>query len=117
MIHLEETPWWICDKDDFNFCAYVDTDSNYFNAEPLLKYIWEDIIKTRAKIFKIVESKARNFTQADLVNLQNYITQLEDGNNQLKETNGMQNEELNTQKEKLQEKENELNFELITFLL
>ena len=40
MIHLEETPWWICDKDDFNFCAYVDTDSNYFNAEPLLKYLY-----------------------------------------------------------------------------
>ncbi len=42
MIHLEETPWWICDKDDFNFCAYVDTDSNYFNAEPLLKYLYPD---------------------------------------------------------------------------
>ena len=36
MKHLEETPWWICDKDDENYCAYVDTDSNYFNAEPLL---------------------------------------------------------------------------------
>ena len=37
MIHLEETPWWICDKDDFNFCAYVDTDSNYFNNGSALK--------------------------------------------------------------------------------
>ena len=36
MKHLEETPWWICDEDDENYCAYVDTDSNYFNAEPLL---------------------------------------------------------------------------------
>ena len=36
MKHLEETPWWICDVDDENYCAYVDTDSNYFNAEPLL---------------------------------------------------------------------------------
>ena len=36
MKHLEETPWWICDTDDENYCAYVDTDSNYFNAEPLL---------------------------------------------------------------------------------
>ena len=36
MKHLEETPWWICDADDENYCAYVDTDSNYFNAEPLL---------------------------------------------------------------------------------
>jgi DNA polymerase elongation subunit (family B) len=40
MKHLEDTPWWICDEDDFNFCAYVDTDSNYFNAEPLLKYLY-----------------------------------------------------------------------------
>lgn len=40
MIHLEETPWWICDEGDYNFCAYVDTDSNYFNAEPLLKHLY-----------------------------------------------------------------------------
>lgn len=40
MKHLEDTPWWICDEDDFNFCAYVDTDSNYFNAEPLLKHLY-----------------------------------------------------------------------------
>ena len=36
MKHLEETPWWISDEGDENYCAYVDTDSNYFNAEPLL---------------------------------------------------------------------------------
>ena len=42
MKHLEETPWWICDKDDENYCAYVDTDSNYFNAEPILKYLYPD---------------------------------------------------------------------------
>ena len=42
MKHLEDTPWWICDEGDFNFCAYVDTDSNYFNAEPLLKYLYPD---------------------------------------------------------------------------
>ena len=40
MKHLEDTPWWICDEGDYNFCAYVDTDSNYFNAEPLLKYLY-----------------------------------------------------------------------------
>jgi DNA polymerase elongation subunit (family B) len=40
MIHLEDTPWWICDEGDYNFCAYVDTDSNYFNAEPLLKHLY-----------------------------------------------------------------------------
>jgi hypothetical protein len=40
MKHLEETPWWICDADDENYCAYVDTDSNYFNAEPLLLHLY-----------------------------------------------------------------------------
>jgi len=38
--HLEETPWFICDKEDTNYCAYVDTDSNYFNAEPLLLHLY-----------------------------------------------------------------------------
>ena len=36
MKHIEDIPWWICDEGDENYCAYVDTDSNYFNAEPLL---------------------------------------------------------------------------------
>tara|TARA_R110002167_G_scaffold359300_1_gene575859 strand:+ start:3987 stop:4922 length:936 start_codon:yes stop_codon:yes gene_type:complete len=40
MKHLEETPWWICDNEDTNFCAYVDTDSNYFNAEPILRHLY-----------------------------------------------------------------------------
>jgi len=40
MKHLEDTPWFICDKGDTNFCAYVDTDSNYFNAEPLLLHLY-----------------------------------------------------------------------------
>ena len=40
MKHLEETPWFICDEEDINYCAYVDTDSNYFNAEPLLKHLY-----------------------------------------------------------------------------
>jgi DNA polymerase elongation subunit (family B) len=40
MIHLEETPWWICNEEDTNFCTYVDTDSNYFYAEPLLKHLY-----------------------------------------------------------------------------
>jgi len=42
MKHIEEVPWWICDKGDYNFCAYVDTDSNYFHVEPLLKYLRPD---------------------------------------------------------------------------
>ena len=40
MIHLEGTPWFICKEDDKNFCAYVDTDSNYYNAESLLKHLY-----------------------------------------------------------------------------
>ena len=42
MKHLEETPWFICDKGDVNYCSYVDTDSNYFNAEPLLNFLYPD---------------------------------------------------------------------------
>ena len=42
MKQLEPIHWWICDEGDTNFCAYVDTDSNYFNAEPLLKHINPD---------------------------------------------------------------------------
>jgi len=40
MINLESTPWFICKEDDNNYCAYVDTDSNYYNAEPLLRYLY-----------------------------------------------------------------------------
>ena len=40
MKHLEDTPWYICNENDMNLCAYVDTDSNYFNAEPLLKHLY-----------------------------------------------------------------------------
>ena len=42
MKYLEETPWFICDTEDKNYCAYVDTDSNYFNAEPLLLHLHPD---------------------------------------------------------------------------
>jgi len=45
MKHLEETPWWICDVDDENYCAYVDTDSNYFNAEPILLHLYPNFEK------------------------------------------------------------------------
>ena len=40
MKHLEDTPWYICNENDKNLCAYVDTDSNYFNTEPLLKHLY-----------------------------------------------------------------------------
>ena len=39
MKHIEETPWWICDKEDTNYCAYSDTDSIYIHAEPLLRHL------------------------------------------------------------------------------
>ena len=39
MIQLETTPWFICDKGDENYCVYVDTDSNYYNAEPMLRHL------------------------------------------------------------------------------
>jgi DNA polymerase elongation subunit (family B) len=39
MINLETTPWFICQEGDTNYCAYVDTDSNYYNAEPLLRHL------------------------------------------------------------------------------
>jgi len=40
MNHLESTPWFICDKEDTNYCVYVDTDSNYYNAEPMLRHLY-----------------------------------------------------------------------------
>lgn len=40
MSNQEEIPWWICKSEDKNFCTYVDTDSNYFHAEPLLRYLY-----------------------------------------------------------------------------
>ena len=40
MKQLETTPWFICNKEDKNYCVYVDTDSNYYNAEPMLRYLY-----------------------------------------------------------------------------
>ena len=40
MKHLENTPWFIFVMKMMRICAYVDTDSNYFNAEPLLKHLY-----------------------------------------------------------------------------
>ena len=40
MNNQEEVPWWICKAEDKNFCTYVDTDSNYFHAEPLLRHLY-----------------------------------------------------------------------------
>jgi len=49
MKHIEDVPWWICDEGDENYCAYVDTDSNYFNAEPLLLHLYPDFESFDAK--------------------------------------------------------------------
>ena len=38
MKHLEDTPWWICDPEDTNYCTYSDTDSIYMHAEPILRH-------------------------------------------------------------------------------
>jgi len=40
MIHLEDTPWWICDEEHTNYVAYCDTDSVYVSAEPLLRHLY-----------------------------------------------------------------------------
>ena len=59
MKHLETTPWFICDENDENLCAYVDTDSNYFNAEPLLLHLYPDFEqKTNENKDEILEKVA-----------------------------------------------------------
>ena len=57
MKHLQDTPWWICDPEDENYCAYVDTDSNYFHAEPLLRHRFPnfDEMSDRDKDHKLKE--------------------------------------------------------------
>ena len=40
MKHLEDTPWWICDPEDTNYCAYMDTDSVYLDDKPILYYLY-----------------------------------------------------------------------------
>jgi DNA polymerase elongation subunit (family B) len=49
MKHLEEVPWWICDRDDTNYVAYSDTDSIYIHAEPLLNFLHPNFKKMESK--------------------------------------------------------------------
>ena len=42
MKELETTPWYICNEEDTNYCAYMDTDSVYIHAEPMLRYLYPD---------------------------------------------------------------------------
>jgi len=47
--HLEDTPWWICDSEDTNYCTYSDTDSIYMHAEPLLRFRHNNFDKMNAE--------------------------------------------------------------------
>ena len=49
MKHLEDTPWWICDSEDTNYCTYSDTDSIYMHAEPILRHRHSDFDKMSAE--------------------------------------------------------------------
>ena len=49
MKHLEDTPWWICDPEDTNYCTYSDTDSIYMHAEPLLRFRHDGFDKMNAE--------------------------------------------------------------------
>ena len=40
---VDNVPWFICDPKDQNLCAYVDTDSNYFNSEPVLRHLYPNL--------------------------------------------------------------------------
>jgi hypothetical protein len=42
MKELETTPWYICNEEDTNYCAYMDTDSVYIHAEPMLRHLYPD---------------------------------------------------------------------------
>ena len=83
MKHLEDTPWWICDEGDYNFCAYVDTDSNYFNAEPLLKHLYpnfeemsdeekDDVLEQVALKYQDIITKDYNRLARDCFNVQEH---------------------------------------------
>jgi DNA polymerase elongation subunit (family B) len=84
MKHLEETPWFICDEGDINFCAYVDTDSNYFNAEPLLKHLYpnfedfsdkekDNILEKVALKYQDIITDHYNILAKDCFNVPNFI--------------------------------------------
>ena len=49
MKHIQDTPWWICDPEETNYCTYSDTDSIYMHAEPLLRYRHDNFDKMNAE--------------------------------------------------------------------
>ena len=68
MSNQEEVPWWICKAEDKNFCTYVDTDSNYFHAEPLLRHLYPDFDK-------MDESKRDDLLEKMALKYQDLITE------------------------------------------
>ena len=49
MKHIQDTPWWICDPEEINYCTYSDTDSIYMHAEPLLRFRHNNFDKMNAE--------------------------------------------------------------------
>ena len=49
MKHIQDTPWWICDPEETNYCTYSDTDSIYMHAEPLLRHRHRNFDKMTAE--------------------------------------------------------------------
>jgi DNA polymerase elongation subunit (family B) len=47
--HIQDTPWWICDPEETNYCTYSDTDSIYMHAEPLLRFRHNNFDKMNAE--------------------------------------------------------------------
>jgi len=47
--HIQDTPWWICDPEETNYCTYSDTDSIYMHAEPLLRFRHDNFDKMNAE--------------------------------------------------------------------
>ena len=67
MKHLENTPWWICDPEDTNYCAYSDTDSVYIHAEPLLRHLHPNLDEmSDKKRDNVLESVALEYQ--DIIN-------------------------------------------------
>ena len=71
MTNQEEIPWWICKEGDKNLCTYVDTDSNYFHAEPLLKHLYPNFPE-------LPEDEQDNLLEKTALKYQDLITEYYD---------------------------------------
>ena len=83
MSNQEEIPWWICKAEDKNFCTYVDTDSNYFHAEPLLRHLYpnfdemdegkrDDLLEKMALKYQDLITEYYNTLARDAFNIQEH---------------------------------------------